>query len=202
MVFQRINYICNRTTKKIMKISSIATINSGIYSSTISSGDVFYIQARDFDENREIASNLSPVLSFTENIEKHFLTKGDILIVAKGATFLSAVYDGSYSPAVASTVFLVICIHDKKRISPQFVSWYLNQNSTQNYLLSLSRGTSIPSINKKMLMEIDIPVPSIEKQKLIIELMSLQRKDKSLRHKIDELKEIQMNNIITNALNN
>lgn len=185
-----------------MKLSSIATINSGIYSNTISNGDVFYIQARDFDENREIVNNLSPVLSFSENIEKHFLHKGDILIVAKGATFLSAVYDGTYSPAVASTVFLVICINDQKKINPQFVSWYLNQNSTQNYLLSLSRGTSIPSINKKMLLEIDIPVPSIEKQTLIIKLMELQRKDKQLRRKIEELKEIQMNNIITNAINN
>jgi restriction endonuclease S subunit len=185
-----------------MKLSSIATINSGIYSNTISNGDVFYIQARDFDENREIASNLSPVLSFTENIEKHFLNKGDILIVAKGATFLSAVYDGSYSPAVASTVFLVICINDKKRIYPQFVSWYLNQNSTQNYLLSLSRGTSIPSINKKMLMEINIPVPTIDKQKLTIELIQLQKKEKFIKRRIDELKEVKLNTIITTALNN
>jgi restriction endonuclease S subunit len=185
-----------------MKLSSIANINSGVYSSTISKGEVFYIQARDFDENRQLVNNLTPVLSYEENFEKHFLQSGDILIVAKGASFLTAVFDGSYSPAVASTVFLVIRINNKQSVDPQFVSWYLNQSSTQSYLLSLSRGTSIPSINKKMLMEIDVPVPTIEKQKLIIELMQLQQKDKILKRRIEELKEIQMNQIITNAINN
>lgn len=185
-----------------MTISSIATINSGIYSNTISNGEVFYVQARDFDENRQIVNNLSPVLSYEENFEKHFIHPGDILIVAKGASFLSAVFDGSYFPAVASTVFLVIRINDKQNIDPQFVSWYLNQSSTQNYLLSLSRGTSIPSINKKILMEINIPVPTIDMQKLIINLMQLQKKEKFIKRRIDELKEIKINNIITNAVNN
>jgi len=185
-----------------MKLSSIATINSGVYSSTISKGEVYYIQARDFDDNRQLVNNLTPVLSYEENFEKHFLHPGDILIVAKGASFLTAVFDGSYSPAVASTVFLVIRINNKQSVDPQFVSWYLNQSSTQSFLLSLSRGTSIPSINKKMLMEIDIPLPPMEKQKLIIELMQLQHKDKILKRKIEELKEIQVNQIITNAINN
>lgn len=185
-----------------MKLSSIATINSGVYSSTISKGEVFYIQARDFDDNRQLVNNLTPVLSYEENFEKHFLQPGDILIVAKGASFLTAVFDGSYSPAVASTVFLVIRIINKQSVDPQFLSWYLNQSSTQSYLLSLSRGTSIPSINKKILMEIDISVPPIEKQKLIIELMQLQQKDKTLKRRIEELKEIQMNQIITHAINN
>jgi restriction endonuclease S subunit len=185
-----------------MKLSSIATINSGVYSSTISKGEVYYIQARDFDDNRQLVNNLTPVLSYEENFEKHFLQPGDILIVAKGSSFLTAVFDGSYSPAVASTVFLVIRINNKQSVDPQFVSWYLNQSSTQSFLLSLSRGTSIPSINKKMLMEIDIPLPPMEKQKLIIELMQLQHKDKILKRKIEELKEIQVNQIITNAINN
>lgn len=185
-----------------MKLHGLAQIFSGTYSSTINDGEVFYIQARDFDENRQIVNNLKPVLSYEENLEKHFLQPGDVLIVAKGASFLSAVFDGSYSPAVASTVFLVIRIRNKSSVDPQFVSWYLNQSSIQSYLLSLSRGTSIPSINKKMLLEIDIPVPTIEKQKLIIELMQLQQKDKILKRRIEELKEIQMNQIITNAINN
>lgn len=185
-----------------MKISSIANINSGIYSSAISVGEVYYIQARDFDENRRIASNLTPVLSYEENLEKHFLQSGDILIVAKGASFLSAVFDGSYSPAVASTVFLVIRINNKEQINPWYVSWFLNQTSTQSYLLSISRGTSIPAINKKLLSELDIPIPSIEKQKLIIELIELQHKEKFLNRRITELKEIQTNQIITTAINN
>lgn len=58
--------------------------------------------------------------------------------------------DRSYSPAVASTVFLVIRSDHKEQVNPNYISWCLNQSTTQNYLLSISRGTDIPSINKKM----------------------------------------------------
>ena len=185
-----------------MKLQDIADINSGVYSSTISEGEVFYIQARDFDENRQLASNLTPILSYTKKFEKHFLQNGDVLIVAKGSNFLSAVYTGLYTPAVASTVFLVIQLKNKSQIDPEFLSWYLNQNSTQLLLMSLSRGTSIPSINKKILAELDIPTPTSDKQKLILELAILTQKEKLLKRKIDRLKENQMNQLITNALNN
>ena len=112
-----------------MKLNAIADINSGVYSNTITNGDVYYFQARDFDENRQLVNNLTPTLNFSENLKKHFLQIGDIIIVAKGASFLSAVYDGTYAPAVASTVFLVI----KK---PAFFSAFT--------VLSLQAVTSIP----------------------------------------------------------
>ncbi len=185
-----------------MKLHQIAKINSGIYTNTISEGEIYYIQARDFDEDRNLVSHLTPSLSYAENLEKHYLKPGDVLIVAKGASFLSAVYDGSYSPSVASTVFLVIQLNDKCQVEPQYLSWYLNQNSIQSFLMSLSRGTSIPSINKKMLLDVEIPVPSLLKQKIIIELSGLKRKERMLKRKIEELKENQMNQLITNALNN
>ena len=185
-----------------MKLSSIASINSGVYSSTISKGEVFYIQARDFDENRQIVDNLTPALSYRENLEKHFLQQGDILMVAKGASFLAAVYDGFYTPAVASTVFLVIHINNKQQVDPQFVSWFLNQSSTQSYLLTLSRGTSTPSINKKILKDLEIPVPQIMKQDLILKIAELRKNEMLLRRKIEELKENKLNQLISNAINN
>ena len=58
--------------------------------------------------------------------------------------------DGSYSPAVASAVFLVIRSDHKEQVNPNYISWCLNQSTTQNYLLSISRVNDIPSINKKI----------------------------------------------------
>jgi len=185
-----------------MKLSTFANINSGIYSRTINDGEVYYIQARDFDENRNIARNLVPVLSYTENFEKHFLKKGDLLIVAKGSSFLSAVFDGTYKNAVASTVFLIARVNNESTILPEYLSWFLNSPSTQSYLLSLARGTSIPSINKKTLLEFDVPVPEIKKQKMVLELESLRKKEALLNRKIRKLKESQMNQIIFNSINN
>lgn len=184
-----------------MKLKDIAYINSGIYSNTIDNGEVFYIQARDFDANRQIAKNLTPTLNYQRNLEKHFLKSGNVLIVAKGSNFLSAVYDGFYPSAVASTVFLVIHL-TMRSVKPEYLSWYLNQISTQALLTSMSRGTSIPAINKKMLMELEIPVPSIQKQDTVLKLAELLEQEKLINQKITILKEQQINQIITNAINN
>lgn len=185
-----------------MKLGHIATINSGIFTSNIKHGDVYYLQARDFDVNRQISSNLTPTLSYAENLEKHFLKPEDVLVVAKGASFLSAIFDGSYSPAVASTVFMVIRPIARDTVLPEYLSWYINLPSTQNELLSKSKGTSIPSINKKNLEELEIPVPKISKQELILKIAELRKNEMILRRKIQELKENQLNQLINNAINN
>jgi len=53
-----------------MKLNAIADIHSGVYSNTITNGDVYYFQARDFDENRQLVNNLTPTLNFSENLKK------------------------------------------------------------------------------------------------------------------------------------
>ncbi|MEY3500002.1 MAG: hypothetical protein RL308_1671 [Bacteroidota bacterium] len=185
-----------------MNLNHLSTINSGFYSSTIKEGDVYYLQARDFNEERKIVQNLKPTLSYTKNIEKHFLNEGDVLIVAKGASFLSVVFDASYSPAVASTVFLVIRIRDKRKLLPQFLSWYINLPKTQLELLMKGEGTKMPTISKKIIQELEIPLPTIKVQENIIKIEELKREEKFLNRKINELKDIQLNQLILNAIIN
>lgn len=185
-----------------MTLQTVASIFSGIYSNATPNGSVYYLQARDFDADRKLNENLAPCLELSEGIAKHLLLDGDVLIVAKGSSFLSAVYTGEYQPAVASSVFLVIRIKNQEIMSPQYLSWYLNQTQTQNYLLSISRGTSIPSINKKMLLELEIQAPVMSRQKLILEYNSLLQTERQLHQEIGKLKELQLNQIISNTIKN
>ena len=185
-----------------MKLNAIADINSGVYSNTITNGDVYYFQARDFDENRQLVNNLTPTLNFSENLKKHFLQIGDIIIVAKGASFLSAVYDGTYAPAVASTVFLVIKIRAKKEVLPAFISWYLNLPSTQSELMNEAKGTSVHSINKSVLENLEIPFPTKAKQEKLLQIIELRNHERQIEKRIEILKEKKMSQLITNAINN
>jgi restriction endonuclease S subunit len=185
-----------------MKLNAIADVNSGVYSNTITNGDVYYFQARDFDENRQLVNNLTPTLNFSENLKKHFLQIGDILIVAKGASFLSAVYDGTYAPAVASTVFLVIKIRAKKEVLPAFISWYLNLPSTQSELMNEAKGTSVHSINKSVLQNLEIPLLTKAKQEKLLQIIELRNHERQIEKRIEILKEKKMSQLITNAINN
>ncbi len=185
-----------------MEIREMASVYSGIYvSSLIKEGDVFYLQARDFNSDREIVANLAPSIAMHKNLEKHFLRAGDILLVAKGNTFFSAVFKDSHSPAVASSVFLVIRLFNFNIIHPNYLSWYLNLPKTQTMLHAMAKGTGISSISKKGLLELEIPVPTLEKQVLVLELAQIKKKESDIFNQIIALKELQFNHLITKSIN-
>ncbi len=169
------------------------------FTGTISDRDMQNQALDDMDLERECGITIK-----SHAIQMNYKYKGEeyVLIIAKGASFLSAVYDGSYKQAVASTVFLIARINDPTKVMSEYLSWFLNTPTTQSFLFSTARGTSIPSINKKTLLELDIPIPSMKKQQLIIELEGLRKNEKMLKGKIEELKENRLNQLILNAINN
>ncbi len=67
---------------------------------------------------------------------------------------------------------------------PEYVCWYINLDTTLKYLRSEAKGTGIPSISKATLEELEIPVPSVERQKMIAEVARLQAEAQRLKSKI------------------
>ena len=65
-----------------VKIKNICEISTGVYVKTARIGDVYYLQARDFNAYNQIENDLKPeVLSYDIN-NKHYLKKGDVIILA------------------------------------------------------------------------------------------------------------------------
>jgi len=57
-----------------------------------------------------------------------------------------------------------------KDILADYLALYLNSLDGQNKLFKIAIGSSFHAIPRKALDDLDIPVPNIEKQKLIIKL--------------------------------
>ena len=142
-----------------------------------------YLQSKHFNENGQLLATLHPELK-TEGIsDKHILKEGDVLFAAKGTKNFAAVYEKHNEPAVASTSFFVLRSTDNK-VLPEYIAWFLNHAITQNYLKDKARGTSIPSIRKSVLEDLEILIPSLQKQRLIIRLSELAIQESELRTKI------------------
>ena len=142
---------------------------------------------------------LHPDLLAAEIPEKHLLKDGDVLFSAKGSKNFAAVYEGHNPAAVASTSFFVIRLNDK-RILPEYFAWFLNSQVTQSLLKGQAIGTSIPSISKQVLENLEMAVPSIEIQKAILQITALRNKEKSFKQKIETLREKQIQQKIFNVL--
>jgi len=169
------------------KIKDITNIQTGLFAKPSGKGDVVYLQSKHFDEKGQLRSLLHSDLKSDNIITKHMLQTGDVLFAAKGTRNFAAVYENHNKSAVASTSFFVIRIADKTLLS-EYLVWFLNHPSTQSVLKSNARGTAIPSIRKSVLDELEISLPSLEKQKLIVKLSKLANKEAEISTKIISLK--------------
>ncbi len=181
-------------------LKNIAAVQTGVYAKPIIKGEVFYIQARHFDHNHQFNLNTTPDLGIDNKITKHFLQTGDVLIASKGNDHFAVLYKGIIKPAVASSMFIVIRLHKKNNLLPEFLVWFINQKQIQTLLHGSAKGTSIPSISISTLADLEIPIPSIEKQKSILKIYDLWQEEIKLKTKIESLKEKQIQNHLINAL--
>ncbi len=184
-------------------LKHIANIQTGIYAQTVSSGTVVYLQAKHFDENGNFYNTVIPDLPLDNQTEKHLLNDGDIIFAAKGSKNFAARYESKNGQCVASSTFLVIKLNDefRKRILSEYIVWFINHPRTQERLKTKARGSSIPSISKVDLQELDITVPPIESQRDIIKIDTLQKREQSIIRQIQSLRGKYIQQRLISAIN-
>ncbi|MBN2662028.1 MAG: restriction endonuclease subunit S [Bacteroidales bacterium] len=172
--------------KKLLK--EIAEVQYGPYLKRNKSGEVLYLQVKDFQNNKYVVAENKYNIKFNNKIEKHVLTTNDIIIAAKGANFFAWHYTKDIGIAVASSSFFVIRIIDDV-ILPEYLTAILNHHKTQKYLDSYSVGSNIKTLKKDILLNFEIPVLSFANQKRLISFVKNWEKEKLLTLKILEKKQ-------------
>lgn len=183
-------------------LQNIALIQTGVFAKPLPKGEIVYLQAKHFDEFGQLNSILHPDLKHEGISEKHILKDGDILFAAKGTKNFAALYEQKSLPAVASTSFFVIRIQEEFRdkVLPEFLVWFIKQPNAQKFLKGEAYGTAIVSIPKSVLEVLEIPLPDIQTQKAILTIAELRNTERTLRQKIETLRESQIEQQIFNAL--
>lgn len=180
-------------------ISEIASVLSGIYAKPDQHGEVYYLQARHFINNREFDLSVQPDLQAEGKILKHMLQPGDVLLAAKGNDNFAVHYKG-IRPAVASSMFIVIRLHDKKSVKPEYLKWYLNLNKTQSIIKSLARGSAMPSLTKGHVKQLEIEFPTLEKQDIVVKIEGLKNMESSITLQLQKLKAQEIENLLLTAI--
>ncbi len=180
-------------------IKDISTIQTGLFAKPTGIGEVVYLQSRHYDESGQLLNTLHPDLGADGISEKHLLRDGDVLFAAKGNKNFATVYEFHNLPAVASTSFFVVRITNKK-VLPEYLAWFLNSHATQTIVKGQAIGTSIPSISKQVLDDLEITIPNIERQKAIIQITKLLKREKALNQEMETLREKLIQQQIINAI--
>ncbi len=184
------------------RIKNVANVQVGVYAQASEIANTIYIQVGDYSSDRELSDGIKPSIEIEGRRQGLFLNTGNLLFAAKGSNNFCAIFRELYCPAVASSSFLTLRIKDKSAVLPEYLCWYINLDTTLKYLQSEAMGTGIPSISKATLEELEIPIPPIEKQRTIAEIVRLQvetqRLQKEITAKRQQLIEYKLKNAIEN----
>ena len=190
------NRFSNTNTKKKVRLQSIAELTSGVYLKGSPAGKIAYLQVKDLLMTSP--ETTATRIEYIPKLDNYLLKKGDLLFAGKGTTYLCKVFNLDI-PAVPSTTLYSIRLHSSI-VSPEYLCWYLNHPRVVASIKTAQAGSGTPLIHKPTLENLEIIVPDQETQRLIVELSSLQNREKEIQEAIAE-KRIQITNqILINEL--
>lgn len=186
----------------IVTLEEIASITTGVYEKGSPSGDIYYLQAKHFNEYGKFRKNtiISPEIHMDSRLKRHVLQDGDLLLTAKGENNRVCYYRNEIGKSVASSTFFVIRLKQPS-ISPEYLQWYLNTSRMQFLFSTLSKGTHILSLSKKSLLKVKVEIPQLEQQNKILKLQSLWILERGTTLELIKQKELLYQNLLLNLAN-
>ena len=196
-IFVAMNEHSNKYTKKRSKLGEIAQVLSGVYVKGNPTGEIACLQVKDLlmPSPESTASRIE----YTDKLDNYMLKKGDLIFAGKGTTYLCKVFNLDI-PAVPSTTLYSIRLRSSI-VSPEYLCWYLNHPRVVASIKTAQAGSGTPLIHKPTLENLEIIVPDQETQRLIVELSSLQNREKEILEAIAEKRMQVTNQILINELN-
>lgn len=156
----------------ITKLGEIADVQFGLYQKKQKEGNVKYLTSSHFDNylNPTLFENSFVNLKSKDN--KFLLKPNDIVLAGKGQRIFAWAYQEEFGDVVPSSLFYIIKT-DSNKVNGHYLASVLNSSRKQYELTLLGSGTSMVSITKKELLDLEIPLPSIEEQDKIVKILNL-----------------------------
>ena len=159
--------------------------------------DARYIRITDIDENGLISQDdLGATANYIE--DKYILNENDILIARSGNTVGKAYIHKSTPYDCFFAGYLIRFIVDKKKALPEYIFTFTQLNTYKDWVKAVQRPSGQPNINSEEYQSLEIPLPDIDKQHQIVDIINsayLQKQQKE-----SEAKKL-LNSIDTYILN-
>jgi hypothetical protein len=118
---------------------------------------------------------------------RYRIQPGDLLFVSRGTTNIAVPLvepfirpmPFDWDTLIPAYVFYILR-PDRQRVLPEYLAWFINQPPAQAFLARHSRGTLVKLLPKGVFEELEVPVPPLKKQRLIIELEQLRAREEFL----------------------
>ena len=158
---------------ELFTISDITETSIGLATSVSQhkrENGVILLHNSDIQQNKIVLHPVEYISKeFAQKNKKKVLRKGDIITVHTGDVGTSAVIDDEYDGAIGFTT-ITTRIKDTARVNPYFLCHYLNSHKCKQDIASMTISDR-SNLNQKSFNTIQIPVPPLEIQNRIVNVL-------------------------------
>jgi hypothetical protein len=180
-------------------VGELAHISSGyplrVSAEELEPGDIAFVQLKNVGEPHGVSWQDVARITLPSKREPAWLSLGDVLFSSRGAKTLAYPITTLPSRAVCGPQFFVIAISDSHLVLPEFLAWQINQKPAQNYFDKESTGSFVQNIRKSVLEQLPIALPSLEKQRLIVQFWRTAEREREIFQQLIEATDAQLNAI-------
>lgn len=154
---------------------TMANIASFVYGYTDKAkdiGDTRFIRITDIDEQGNLKQEDAKYITMNDDAKKSLLSNGDLVMARTGATYGKTLYFEDETPSVYASFLIKIIPNNNKLLNKYY--WYFTKTYLYwNQANSLVTTGGQPQFNTPALKQVKIPVPSLERQKVIIDALDI-----------------------------
>lgn len=176
-----------------MKIKELATVQMGYsFRSRLEAsegGGVAVIQMKDLLDDNTVGCDGLVRINMESMKDHHLAQRGDLVFRSRGSVTTAAVLLEDPGKAVVAAPLLRIRVTRPDMILPEYLNWYISQREAQIFLTSRAKGTAQTMISKQAIEELEVALPSLEKQKNIVELAAMSAREKNLLRTLADKRE-------------
>lgn len=182
-----------------MQIKDIAELTSGYtFRESLGSfpkGDTAVIQMKNIDASDRLHLAGVPFVGIADLNARQLARQGDVILRARGLFHTAALVTETLDRAVVAAPLMIIRVTSPD-VTPAYLRWFLNLQTTQTTLVSLAAGSYVRTLNKAAIEGLDIPVPTLERQRRIAELAELGVRERTLAMTIAEKRRSMLEEIL------
>jgi hypothetical protein len=142
-------------------------------------GNVAFIQIKDFDENHRLVPDDVVTIDFRRPIEPFQARPGDVLFLSRGQRLFATPLEDPPEDAIVTGYFFIVR-PDREVVLPEYLAWAINQPGFQARLAPLAKGSHMPQVARADFEQLDIDLPPLETQRLVMDLHGLWEREQDL----------------------
>lgn len=131
------------------------------------------LEISNIDENGIIGNNFKYINSKDKDFDKYLIKNNDILLSARGSNTKICLVRIKNSERIIANSSIVIIRANSKQINPIYLKMFLDSDKGKKVLSGIVVGVTIPSLNVKDLIKLNVSCPDINIQNKFVDEYSL-----------------------------